>query len=406
MKDRIFAFGGVVLSDLASGPAFATGLLTWGVATLLALTADVRGFSPGAADPLNFILTTTAFLSPMAAGAGALHAGRLTRSGVAALAETTPRRRQGALLVAVVTVTSAQWFALGCATLVMLARSDLAGGPRPPAAGLLVALALSVVLASVMAGVALGTRWTSVLCPPILALSVFAWIYTWSFASGKYQRLSPIYPDVFYRVWYQPHVALVLGQIGVVVGLTAALCWILVRRPLRIVAAAVASTLLVASSALWAATDADPVEFRNAPQQPPCRTHDEITLCHWPESAGQVEQSLRALRRVHTALAGVWPTPETYYETGLADQATRSFDVPDAASSDYLHRAVQAAVPPRECDTPAALEAEYDLASLFQAVVLGQTSSNRGIRTVQTGGPTEIRTWVHRQVTHLQDCQQ
>lgn len=402
---RRTGLGRVVLVDVLVGVPLITGLLTWAVATGLALTADVSQFAAGLADPLNYLLTATAFVGPVAAGTGALHAARVERSGVAALADSTARGRAGALRVAAISVCAWQLFAVLTAALILLIRSDL-GGPRTVGMLLLLVLAICVVVACVVFGVALGSRWTSLVVPPATALLAFAWIYGWSFASGKPQRLSPAYPDVFYRVWFEPHLVLVTAQAGVLAALALLLSATTMMRAGRMIGVTVAALTLVCTGSLWAVTSADPVQYRSAPPVPPCRSSGVVSLCYWPESVNGVGASLRALSLVHTRLGGYTTTPTLYVETGLQSKfpERRPFEVPTTREGDFLFRAILAAVPVRHCTTQRALDAEYDLDDFYRTIVLRQRPPTAQLRRLEQGPRSEARSWVHRHTKALRDC--
>lgn len=395
----------VVFVDVGTGVPLATGVLTWLVATALAVSANVTQFSPGAADPLNYVLTSTAFIGPLSAGAGALHAAAVVRSGVAGLAETTVRGQASTFRVAALSVAFWQVFAVVTAAVVVLLRADVAGGANTASMLMLPLLAVVLVLVCVLLGVAIGSRWTSLVVPPAVTVAVFAWIYGCSFATGKPQRLSPVYPDVFYRVWFEPHTILVASQAGVLAAVAVLLAARVVasRRAMTVVVGVV---LLVAAGSLWAATDASSVQYRQAPAHSPCRQIDSVSLCYWPQSANQVGASLRALALVHTRLRGLTQTPTRFAETGLSDRLPdrRPFELPTPWERDYLFRAILAAEPTVKCHTQAGLDASYELDSFYRAVVSDQPAPVARLRRLQRGPERVARAWVAAQVKVLRTC--
>lgn len=395
----------LVVTDATSGIPLITGAIVAASALLLGSSARVANFQPGWADPLNYALTATAFLGPLAVGAAAIHLSYVVRSGMADLAETSARGRRGSLLLALAAVLLWQLVTLMVLLAVLLIRADLAGAGTP-AMGLLALLAVSVVTACTVVGAVVGSRWTSPLAPPTLAVSCFLWIYGISFYTGKVARLSPIYPNVFYQDWYQPHRLLVASQAGVLLAcaLLAGAALYGSRAGVWLVGVAVLG--LAVSAGGWVRASASATEYRPLPAYIPCRTSMAISLCVWPESQFQIDPALRALTLVHDRLSPYTLTPTSYAETGLtrAFPEATTYQMPSHTESDYVYYAVLAAVSQPLCQNHRVVSAQLALTDMYLTRVTGQPTPNTNIARLLRSQTRHIVRWVSSRLSILDSC--
>lgn len=394
----------LVLTDATSGIPWLTGILTVVVAAGLGLAVDVSGFVPGWADPLNLGLTAVAFLCPLAAGGAAAQSSRLGRDGLTILAATAPRGPRAVFAVSFVSVLSwqvtAYWMMLG----LMLVRSDLSG-PFAWSMLLLPASAVAYIGLATALGTWVGSRFQGGLAAPVAALAVFLWIYVGSYASGGWERLSPIYPATFYQYYLQPNAALVATQALAAVAITCvAIASCLSRSRAWLLASACA---VAAAVGLGVGTTSEPVEYRSPPEVAACESRSGTTVCVWPESREQLNDALDAIVAVREAAGSLLRTPRLYRQEGLEDQEGALFPLPAPGEGDYVFRAVLAASPKPRCGSrpsPTSVDAAGRLQGWLQARVDPSSITDPELSQLVQASPSRQSDWIERRMAEVRAC--
>lgn len=394
----------LVAASARSEPALAMGVMTWAVAVFLVTIAQPGGFQPGLGDPLNYALTATAFLGPVAGGAAAHHVAGMGCARLLDLGRTSPRGAGAQVRLAIVATLAWSLAALGSMHAILLVAADLSGA-KTPSMLLLPAASVGIVLLCVSAGALCGTRWPSVLTAPSVTLACFAWVYVIAFDEGKAGRLAPIYPDVFYNDAIEPNVLLVGAQVGAMAGLSALAVAATWRGWTRVVLALLGASIVVASGFAWHGADPEATQLRNPPASIPCATEGAVSLCYWPESSHQARHALRALSDVHDRLQGVFEPPTRFAQRGLTSRfpESRELLIPRHENPDYAYRAVLAVVPPLTCHNERVYEAHRQLVNLFTAMTdAGPISEDT--QPILDLPKDRIRTWVASQVEIIEGC--
>lgn len=394
----------LVLTDTTSGIPWLTGVVTVLVAAVLGLAIDVSGFLRGWADPLNLTLTAVAFLCPLAAGAAAAQGSRVKRDGLTTLAATTPRGPHAVLAVSFVSVLAWQltsyWVLLG----LILVRSNLSG-VFSWSMLLLPASAVAYLGLATSLGTWVGSRFQAGLAAPAVALVVFLWIYVGSYASGGWERLSPIYPATFYQYYLQPNASLVATQILVAVAL---ICVVVVSCLSRSRTWLLASVLAgVAALGTGANATSQPVEYRSSPVTAACGSRSGTTVCLWPEARAQLGDALDAMVLVRQAARPILTTPTAYRQEGLDNQEGTLFPVPAPGEGDYVFRAVLAASPKPRCGprpTPASEDAAGQLQGWLQARVDPSSITDPDLTQLVQDSPSRQSDWVKARVADVRAC--
>lgn len=394
----------VVIASATSEPALALGAMTWVVAVFLAAISQPSGFHPGLGDPLNYALTATAFLGPVAGGAAAHHVAGMGRARLLDLGRTSPRGAGAQVRLAIVATLAWSLLALGSMHAILLVAADLSGA-KTLSVLLLPAASVGIVLLCVSAGALCGTRWPSVLTAPSVTLVCFAWVYGIAFAEGKAGRLAPIYPDVFYNDAIEPNALLVGAQVGAMAGLSALAVAATWRGRTRVVLALLGASVVVTSGFAWQEADPEAVRLRTPSGQIPCASEGAVQLCYWPESEGQARGALRALSEAHARLEPYFDPPDRFAQSGLLARVpgAREFQMPLPENPDYAYRAVLAVVPPLTCHNERVYEAHRQLVNLFTAMTdAGPISEDT--QPILDLPKDRIRTWVASQIEIIEGC--
>lgn len=392
----------VLAAQLRSGVPATAGAVSVAVCVAIALLAELR-FLPGLADPLNFNLTTLAYLGPIACGAAALHARSLVNRGVCLIASSTPAGWQGAITLGWLAILCWQLAALLLGLALTLLQSDLSG-PKTAPMLLLPMLASSALIPLTLLGTVVGRKFPFRGTAPILAVVVFVLIYALSFMTNRAAVLSVIYPAVYYQIFLEPNVALLIGQVVAIGGLSLLMMAQLSRHTFPI--AVVALVGLALGGVRLATVDPKPVQVRDPPKVVACANKHGIELCVWPEQRASLDPGLYALSRVGDAANGFIPIHRRYSQPGLGKTSSSTYLVPesDAESEEFLFLAVRAAAPALACSSPKAEDSWFAIVSWLEARASGMTDAPPEIMAVTRLPESQQRSWLQERIQSITAC--
>lgn len=396
----------LLVVDATSGVPLVAGLINLAAASFAGVTLSSTPMLPGWGDPLNACLSACFFLCPISAGAAAVHAGWLERSGMAGLAATAPDGRWRPLLL----TAAGSWLwavaAYACLVLVVLLTSDLSG-PWSPAMLLLPAQGVVLLAVGVLVGVLAGTVGRYVWVPPVVATVIFVALNYLDRTDGPLDGFSMTYSFVFYQVNLVPNVMLLAGAmlsaLGVGVLMLAAIR-MTVRRRLAPVLTVVACAALGAGVVVVDRAGVSDVDFR-AGGTARCAMRGPVELCVFAESEAQLVPMVHALARARATAEPLFAVPREFRQPLVAtrQQAPVPVDVPsDAERFGYLGRAVEAVVPGAVCSTPHP-ERDALVALVYERLTPGIVES-RAVRELATEPLRAQREWAAPRVERLLAC--
>ena len=343
----------LVWVDGTTGVPLIVGTLSVAVTLILSSLVSAEGFGPGWGDPMNMVLTMTTFSAPLALGAAVTHTAHIRRLQLTDLAATTPKGWLGPAVIGA--LASLGWALAGqVVAIIAMGVRIRPVADENPAMLLLVALAVTLVAAASLVGSAVGVRWSAPAVAPVLAITLFAAVYGFGYARPPWRSLSPVYPGVYYSTpVYEPNVALVLGQLIVLLGMaglaTACLASQRVRRLATLGPALVVT--LVGGLTIASAPPGEIALVR--PDHVVCKSSDRTRLCVYPQYAAGIRQDLAALDELRGVMDPFFPTPRAFRQEGLTEPAGAAEYLGMYATdqADRRERALAALLPPTVCPT-------------------------------------------------------
>lgn len=352
----------LVWVDATSGIPLVFGCMLLAIGVGLAAFRPAADFEPGLGDPLNYLLIMTMYVAAVAIGAAAAHTGSLRRKGLLALGSTTLRGRLA--LARVAALASLSWVLLVeiIALIIVLAKAG-PGGAISDWFPFLAVLAVLQAAAASLVGSAVGASTSHPVVPPILALSLCAWLYLLSYAPGRLSALSTVNGTSYASLVIEPEHAVVLGHLTLLLAALGGGLAALSSRPVwRAVAAVLSISLAIAGATQLSRSTGQGAQYLPQPT-PICAQTAQVSLCVWPQYQSELTTALATLDTLAGALAPFTTHPRSFRQSGL-EQPSDALEFSSVSAEPTLQReaAAVALLPSARCaSSEAASRAEIDL---------------------------------------------